>query len=185
MKTKINFILELPINSIKVKKAFFGMFILLVISIFGLIVANIFYDEYTHVVYSIKLRSNIRVGWPSALRSWSFIFTIGSILSLPFVYFMQDWKNPSLAICNQGLFINQQLIRNTIIEFSNIEKIEKKNNDYKIFFKNNLNIISKQFFLFKPFVKYNLENNNFFISDKYSAGNIDLFFVELNKYLGK
>jgi len=47
-------------------------------------------------------------------------------------------------------------------------------------FKNNLEVL-KQIGFFKPFVKHNLENDNFTISDTHSFGDIDGFFVELEK----
>lgn len=181
MKKQFTFTQELPNNSKRAKKAFLSLSIFIALCVVGFILSVVFWEQFTEVRYSLKYQRNVTVGWPATLQGWSQIFGIGGLIALPFLYFMQDWRYPSIAFTNDSLFINQQLIRNTFVPFSNILKIEKLDKDYKIHFKNNADVVKSQVFLFRPFVKYNLENNNFFISDMYTAGNLDEFFIEVNK----
>jgi hypothetical protein len=74
----------------------------------------------------------------------------------------------------------EKSLRNVHVPFSEIADLEKDGKGYKIKFKNNQEVL-KQIGFFKPFVKYNLENNNFALSDTHSTGDIDGFFVELGK----
>lgn len=181
MKSNLHFTHELPINSSKAKKAFFGMLILIILCIGAYILSQIFWDQFTEMRYSIRSRRNVMVGWPVTVQNWSIYIAIGTLVTLPFLYFMQDWKNPSLAMTNSELFINQQMMRNKLIPFSNIEKAEKTSNGYKLHFKDVKAVIAMQKGISKPFVKYNLENDNFYISDTHTAGDVDAFFEELSK----
>jgi len=185
MKHQFNFIHELPNNSKKIKLAFLNLSIILILCIVGYVLSVVFWEQFTEVSFSMRYQRNVTVGWPATLQGWSQIMGIGILICLPFMYFMQDWKNPSLAITNDSLFINQQMIRNTFVPFSNILKIEKIDKKYKIHFKNNADVVSKQVFIFKPFVKSNLENNNFFITDLYSSGDLEGFFKEVEKNITK
>jgi hypothetical protein len=96
---------------------------------------------------------------------------------------MQDWKNPSLAMTADTLFINQQLIRNTYVPIKNIKSIIKNGNDYTIQFTHPEEIVAQQIFLFKPFVKSNLAQNNVAFSSMYTAGNLDKFMQTLQTKL--
>jgi hypothetical protein len=96
---------------------------------------------------------------------------------------MQDWKNPSLAMTSEVLFINQQLIRNTYVPIKNIASITKDKNSYTIQFKHPEEIVAQQIFLFKPFVKSNLAQNNVAFSSMYTAGNLDEFMQTLQTKL--
>jgi hypothetical protein len=100
------------------------------------------------------------------------------------LFFMQDWKNPSLAISTEGLFINQQMIRNTMVPFSNIATISLAGTGYQIKFKDPLALVKQQVFLFKPFVKYNLTKDNFFINKTHTQGDIESFMALLKQHAG-
>lgn len=181
---KYQVIAALPTNSKNIKKAFISLFIVLLLCVGGIILSNIFWDRYTEWVYSFKLHRNIEVGWPATLNGWSWWMGIAIIIVLPFMYFMQDFKNPAIAITGQGLFLNQQMIRNTIVPFANIALIENTQFGYKILFKNPLELAKSQVFLFRPFVKYNLTKNNFYIYKTHTGGDIDAFMVQLKSKMG-
>jgi hypothetical protein len=183
MSDKYEFTHQLPANSGRLIRAVFGIITLIIICAVGIILSNIFWDDYTEQAYSIKLQRNVTVGWPATVSGWGWWLGIGAIVISPMMFFMQDFKNPSLALTLDGLFINQQLIRNTFVPFANVDKVVKDGKGYRIFFKDNKQIIQQQVFLFKPFVKSNLSMGNFIISKMHSKGNIDEFMVELKKHI--
>lgn len=71
----------------------------------GYFVSTIFWDDYTYQAYSIRYGTNVTKGWPASLQGWSMWLGIGFVVFLPFIFFMQDWRNPSLGITADGLFI--------------------------------------------------------------------------------
>lgn len=170
-------------NTKNLKIAFLSLAAFVVACIVAIIVAKIFWNDFTHVVYSARKRSNVVVGWPAFINGWAWWFAIGTLLILPFLYFMQDWKNPALAMTATELFVNQQMMRNTLIPFANIKAIEKSAAGYALRFVDAAQVIQQQIFLFKPFVKSNLERNNFFISSSHTAGDVDAFMQELQTRL--
>jgi hypothetical protein len=173
--SQATFIHQLPINSNRSKLAFFSLMITLVLCIAGIIISRYFWEGNTSVMYSLKYQTNVEVGWPVTLNTWSWWLGIAIIICAPFLYYMQDWKNPSLAMTADTLFINQQLIRNTYVPIKNIKSIIKNGNDYTIQFTHPEEIVAQQIFLFKPFVKSNLAQNNVAFSSMYTAGNLDEF----------
>lgn len=185
MSAKYQFIQQLPGNTKNLKRAFISMVLFVVLCGVAYVVSNIFWDQYTYQAYSIKYGTNVTKGWPAFLQGWSLWLGIGFIVFLPFLFFMQDFKNPALGIMNDSLFINQQMMRNTIIPFSNIGGVSKEASGYRIQFKDSTQVVKQQIFLFKPFVSSNLKSGNFVISNTHTAGNLDDFFVELNAKLAK
>jgi hypothetical protein len=185
MSENYQFTEQLAGNSKRLKLAFLSLTIFVILCIGGIILSKIFWDDYTHVAYSLKYQTNVVVGWPAFVSGWAWWFVVGTLLMMPFIYFMQDWKNPSLALTSRELFINQQLIRNSFIPFSNIKGVTKEGDSYTITFVDSKQVVDQQVFLFKPFVKHNLENNNFFITSMYSVGDIDGFMKSLETKIGK
>lgn len=179
LSEKYKVITDLPGNSKIRKKGFIGLSLVFVLCVIGVIVSNIFWDDYTELMYSIRHQRNITVGWPATLSGWSWFMGIAILLMLPFMFFMQDWKNPALALTDEGLFINQQMIRNTLVPYAKIDVIKKTDKGFRIKFTSPMEIVKQQVFLFKPFVKYNITKDNFFIYKTHTAGNIDLFMEQL------
>lgn len=175
---------QLALNAKKQRAAIISLIIVLGLAIAGYAVSTIFYDQYTYPCYSIRYRVHTTCGWPASLKGWSFWFGLGILGILPIVFFMQDRKNPSIAIAPGGLFLNQQMVRNTLIPFSNIKTIERTGNSYRITYHDPMQIVKKQFFLFRAMVKWNLANNNFSISGMYSLGNLDEFMKALSEKSG-
>ncbi len=185
MATQYIFTHQLPLNSGKLKKAFISLVALIIVCILAMVVSEIFWDQYTHQAYKLRCQCNVTVGWPATVFNWSLWLAVAAVLSLPMMYFMQDFKNPSLALTKDSLFINQQLMRNTIVPFSNISRIVKDGKGYRILFKDNAQVVKQQVFLFKPFVKSNLATGNFLVSDIHTSGNVDALFEELQKHMPK
>lgn len=183
MTNKLVFNNELPINSKKLKVAFFSMVGFIVLCGIGYMLSFVFWDQFTYPCYSIKYQVNTTCGWPAKLQGWSLWLGVGFIVFLPFIFFMQDWKKPSLALTDDGLFINQQLMRNTLIPYANIEKLIKDEDGFTIHIKDPNPIIAQQIFIFKPFVKSNLQNKIIDISSTYTSGNLHAFYDVLQSKL--
>lgn len=189
MAKQYQFIHQLPNNTKRLKLAFGSLTLMILLCIGGMVLGEVFWDEYTYPARSLRTGVTYTGGWPATLFNWSLWLGVAGIICLPMMYFMQDFKNPSLAITPEGLFINQQLMRNTLVPYTNIKLIAmdsvplnfSKKAGYRILFKDNSMIVKQQVFLFKPFVKSNLTMGNFIISDIHSTGNMKEFMEELKK----
>lgn len=167
-------------NSSRAKYAFISLVITFVLCILAMWLSKHFWDGHTTWVYSLKYQRNIEVGWPVTLFNWSILLAASIVLLLPFMYFMQDWKNPAIAMTTDALFINQQLMRNTLIPFTSIKSVLKEKETYVIEIKNADEIIQQQIFLFKPFVKSNLANHKIYFGSMYNKGDMEKFFAILD-----
>jgi hypothetical protein len=179
-----HFQLSLPASK-KLKWAFLSLSVVLLLCIGGYFLSEIFWDDYTYRAYSIRYGTEVTAGWPASLQGWSIWMGVAVIIVIPMMYFFQDWKNPQLGIMTEGLFINQQMIRNVTVPYSNIREIVKKDSQYEILFQDNAAVYSQVGFFFRPFVKYNLENGNFFIDDVHNGGDVSKFMEELSKKIRK
>jgi hypothetical protein len=178
-----NFTHTVPLNKKKLKRAIISMLVVIAVCAIGVVLSELYWDEYTREVYSVSRGRNVTKGWPANVYSWGLFIGCGFTLLLPVLYFMQDWKNPSLGILHEGLFINQQMIKNVIVPFSNISSIEKKETGYHIHFKENEPVYTNAG-IFKAFVKHNLKEGGFSINEETSP-ELDLFFNELNKRISQ
>ncbi|MEX1190743.1 MAG: STM3941 family protein [Brumimicrobium sp.] len=146
----------------KIKKVYTSLSILVILATTGLVLGMLFWDEYTYMVKSIK-GVVYQSGWPVTLYWWGLILGITGVLAIVLVFFMNDKKNPSLAISKEGLYINQQLIKQTLIDWSNISMIEKNTNSktptLSFYFKDSSKIVENQKGIKKVFVKENLKDN--------------------------
>lgn len=73
------------------------------------------------------------------------------------------------------------MMRNIIVPYSNITGFNKTERGYELYFKDNDMILQQVVRFFKPFVKHNLNNGNFFISHIHSSGDIAALFEALEK----
>jgi len=182
MAKQYNFSHQLPLQSKKIKTALIILILMIGVCILGIVLANIFWDEFTTVRYSLKHRRNIDTGWPPFVKGWCSLFLCVLPLVIPMLYFMQDFKNPSIGLTPDGLFINQQLMRNMIVPYTNIAAVEDILDGYKIVFKNNEQVVKNAVFLFRPFVKSNLNTNKgVVINQKFSKGDVRGLMEELRK----
>jgi len=166
-------------NSAKAKYAFISLVITFVLCILAMWLSKHFWEGNTTMMYSLKYQRNVEVGWPVTVFNWSVLLAFGIIVLLPFMYYMQDWRNPAIATTTNTLFINQQLMRNTLIPFTSIKSVLKENETYVIEVKNADEIIQQQIFLFKPFVKSNLANHKIYFDSMYNDGDMNQFFEVL------
>lgn len=152
-------------HSHRLKKIIRNLVVLNLCCILAMIVARFFYVGRVHeeVMYRRGMRLIVEVGWPAtinAVASWGLLF-----FSLGFLYlfFKQDLKKPALAVCNDGLFINQQLLRNGFVPWSAIERVELRghisNPVMRVFFKDPAQVLKGQFFILKSIANASLKSN--------------------------
>lgn len=161
-----------PHNSNRAKYAFISLLTTLVLCIVAMILSKMFWEGNTEWVYSYKYQRNIEIGWPVTLYGWSMWLGIAIVLVLPFLYFMQDWKNPALAINSTSLFVNQQLMRNVFIPFEDIKQIHIQGSECTVVLHTSENVLKQIHFLFKPFVKSNLAQNTIDLSSTFNGGDV-------------
>ncbi|HBS89072.1 MAG: hypothetical protein A2W91_06585 [Bacteroidetes bacterium GWF2_38_335] len=171
----------------QLKKVFISIIVITVIAWACHLIGNIFWDEYSRTVTNLKGQT-YQSGWPVTLYWWGIYIGIAGPVSFLLVLMMVDRKNPSLALSQNGLFINQQMIKKTIVEWSNIDHIEKNNKNGKIeiafFFKDIEVIIKAQSGAKKAFLKENLKGGKPLIcSNKLSVGNFDDLYTKATFYL--
>lgn len=180
-----NFLEQIPINAKRLRRGMLNLLIICIPCLIGILISKYFWEGHTYMVYSRRAGAYVRQGWPVIVNSWSWIIGVACIVGYAFIHFMQDWRNPALAITSRELFINQQFVRNTFVPFSNIKKIDKLGKDYHIRFIDNIEIIKQQFFLFRPIIKSNFKQDQFFISNTFNAGDIDAFMKVLETKITK
>lgn len=152
-------------HSNRIKKAMRNIIVLLVLCILAMVVAQFFYEGRVHdaVVYRRGIRLNVEVGWPAtinAIASWGLII---SSLGIVYIFFKQDLKKPALATSNDGLFINQQILRNAFIPWREIESVELRGHIsspvLRVFFKDASTVLKGQPFILKSIANATLKSN--------------------------
>lgn len=152
-------------HSKNIKKGMRNLLILIVLCIVLMIVARLFYEGRVHeaMVYTKGIRVKADVGWPATLFSIGYWGLVAFPLFLLYLYFKQDLNQPSLAVSNDGLFINQQLLRKAFVPWTNIDHIELRghvsNPILRVFFKDVNVLLKGQFFIFKSIAKATLKSN--------------------------
>lgn len=161
---KLQFV-EVAQHSKNIKKAIRNLLILIGVCILVMFVSRLFYEGRVHeaVVYRRGVKFIADVGWPASL------FAIGSwgLLAFPFfliyIVFKQDLKQPALGVTNEGLFINQQLLRKAFVPWDNIDHVELRghisNPILRVFFKDVDVLLKGQFFILKSIAKATLKSN--------------------------
>jgi len=180
MDSQFFFTAELPSNTPRARKSFITVILLIVLCGLGICIGKYFWHDYTYYLYTREGNLPVISGWPVVLYSWSCIFGVCLSLILPFMYFMQDWKKPALALNATELFINQQMIKNTFVPYTNIQEVRPSLDGYLIKFKEVEPIISQQFFMFKPLLKSNLASRQLYVNKLYTAGDLPSFMQQLS-----
>lgn len=173
----------------KMQKVYITMIVATVLAWVSFAAGNYFWDDYTETVRVIATGVITKAGWPVTLYWWGLMLGVTLPPCFLMVYFMQDKKNPSLAVCKEGLYVNQQLISKTLVEWKNISRIEKtvgSNVSVSIYFKNVQEVIAKQAGIKKPFLKETFKTNGPLVIDNgFSTGDLSLLADKANEYLTK
>jgi hypothetical protein len=129
-------------------------------------------------------------GWPLTLYWWGLI--IGTITPVCFLltYFILTKKSPSLALNNEGLFVNQQFISKMLVPWSDISRIEEERQGkvsvLNVYFKNPQQIIARQTFFSQLFLKGKLNHGEALKCDnRLVTGDFSAFFERAQFFLNR
>lgn len=144
------------------------------------LVSRAFYGKYTQnaiVTNRYGISYETEIGWPALVFGWTAFFAIAFGLMLLLLRFGQDMRKPAFATTNQGIYINQQMIRNLFVPWNNIKSIELKGQEdnpiIRIKFKDIDALLKNQFFIYKALSKSHLKNViSFRISKDESIGDL-------------
>lgn len=178
---------SLPANVKRFRSTMIVLGIVLLLSIAGIILSKLYWDEYTYKVSTLTGQIKTR-GWPVVLSGWSWGFAVTIPFTMGMFFFLTDRKKPSLAVSADGLFINQQLIKAVTIPWSNILRMEKNGTAEQpviwLQFKDNAAVVNLLGGIGKAFVKSNLEREGGLrISSLYSTGDFDALYERAKKHL--
>lgn len=146
---------ELWPNSSKMTMVNISLASVCIISIIGIVLANMFWDDYMTVMQTLDGRTR-NVGWPSTVQSWAIGFLVFTPPAWAMMFFGQDRKQPALAANKEGLFINQQLVKATFVPWKQIKEVTATQTEMTVEFGYPDQVINAQKFPYKPFVKANV-----------------------------
>lgn len=151
----LNFILRANHNLIRLKKSITNLIVAIAFLLILTLVSGYYSKDVTNFNNDINISDNI--------FGYSIIFLIAFIFFLLLVKYGQDIKNPAFGVTNQGVFVNQQYIRNTFVPWKNIEQIDLKGHKDNIILylkiKNCDELLKGHFFVFKTLAKVTLKSN--------------------------
>lgn len=176
-----DFIATAPHNAIRIKKDTRVFLYLMTASIVVMGIARSFYPRYTAVYMYVKSHEKVTLGWPATLFAIAAFMLMALGLFLMYHLLRQDLKKPALGITGQGLFLNQQILKNAFIPWSNIEKAELRGHIsdpvLRIFFKEIDSVLESQFFILKSIAKSSLKaNQSIGITKKEANGDLAAIF---------
>ena len=184
-----NFEIEIWQDPNKMKKIMFYIVIIIVVAWISCIIGKLYWNDY--VTTEITLRGKTKyVGWPVKLYYYGMFIGLAGIISLVGINFIRDNKHPILAVNDYGLYINQQLIKQTIVPWKNVAHIELKQDQNAkiifIYFNDIDKIILAQSSIKRAFLKENLKDNKpLECSDKFIKGDLIMLYEKALSYLNK
>ncbi|MCW4468120.1 hypothetical protein OGH69_04010 [Flavobacterium sp. MFBS3-15] len=164
----LNFIEKAGHNRKNIDKGLRNMIIISLICAIPAVVSRLFFWGYTRRAMVTSLRNRdisyiTDVGWPAQVYAWGGFFAIAFALFYVYGRFKNDLKNPSFGVTNDGIFINQQALRNAFVPWSNLQKAELLGPEASPFmrlaFKDYKALIKGQPFFLKSVAKANLKDD--------------------------
>lgn len=179
------FEIEIWQDSNKIKKILISIAIITAVAGLMCLIGKIYWNDY--VTTEVTIRGKIKyVGWPAKTYYYGMYIGIAGIISFIIVKLTQDTKHPSLALTKEGVFINQQMIKETLVKWDNINAIKFKEDDssksIEIYFNDPDKIIALQSSAKRAFLKENLKDNKPLVcTNKFSIGDLKVFYEEAKK----
>lgn len=181
-----NYEVEIWQDSKKLKKILLYIAVITIIAWISCLIGQIYWDDYVETVTTLRGKTKY-IGWPVKFYYYGMFIGIAGLISFVIIILTKDNKYPVLALNKSGLFINQQFVKQTIVEWSNIKQIklinEGRNKAIEIYFKDANKIIEGQSNAKRAFLKENLKDGKPFIcSDKFTKGGLDLLYEKSKLY---
>lgn len=149
-------------NREAMKKSYRKAMMAILVCLIPAVVCRLFFWQYTHKAIRTSWSNRdggyiTDIGWPSIIYTWGTRFAIGFTILLLYSRFVQDLRKPSFGVASNGIFINQQMLRNAFVPWQNIQKAEllgpAESPSMKLTFKNSTNLLKGQPFLLKMIAK--------------------------------
>ena len=152
------------------------LMILIAASAILMLIAYIFWDAHTYTAYSLKTGKPVTAGWPNTLVTIGFWGTFSFTIFLLFYRFSVDSSKPALAVNEEGMYINQNFMRNNFVPWNLISAIEnvgtETNAKLKISFTNPDKAVKNQFFLYRSISKSSVKQDVFRIEQRNNIGDL-------------
>lgn len=153
-------------NTKKHKKNLRNILILLGLCLIGILISSLFYNEYTREVTAVSLKRGVyktTIGWPVNVLTISFWGAVAFLLFYLLLKFSHDSSKPAFALTEDGVFINQQMIRNAFSPWANIKSVELAGSEtepiLRLKFNDLKSLLKGQFFLYKSIMKPSLNSS--------------------------
>lgn len=121
----LNFITTAKHNK-RLFKSIRNFLVIAIVSALAMIIADQFYEHFTQEYVVVKSGYHVKRGWPAEVFWTAAFICFASTLFYLYMRYKQDLKKPSLGVTNEGLYINQQILRNAFVPWDNIESVELK-----------------------------------------------------------
>lgn len=182
-----NFDIEIWQDSGKLKRILLYIVLITLIAWACCLIGQIYWDDYVQTTTTLRGKTKY-VGWPVKLYYYGMFIGIAGLISFIILMLNKNKKYPVLAVNHSGLFINQQLIKQTTVPWTNIKQInlinDGKNKTLEIHFKDVNKIIEGQSSGKKAFLKENLKDGKPLVcTDKFTKGNLGLLYEKSQLYL--
>lgn len=182
-----NFELEIWPDKEKMKIISFSIIAIVFLACISHLLGHVFWNDYSYLKTNLK-GVTYPAGWPVTLYWWGIYIGLAGIISFLLIRIMVDYKNPSLAVSKNGIYINQQLIKKTMVDWNNIQKVEKVKQENEIqiliFFNDSRQVIDAQSGIGKTFLKENLKDGQpLKVSNKFLKGDFEKFHTICQHYL--
>jgi len=171
--------IETAKHSATPRKGIRNLLFIIAFCILLMIVSRMFYAGNVHesMVYFKGSWVKADVGWPANLYSIGSWGLIAFPLFVLYLFFKQDLRKPALGVTNEGIFINQQLLRNSLVPWYNIAHLELRGHAsspvLRVFFKDINLLLKGQFFILKSIAKTSLKlDSSIGISKDEAVGNL-------------
>lgn len=159
----LKFIISAQHNKAKRKHDLRVMSIFIGICATVAIIARCFYGyTYEGIVRSNGMDIKTTLGWPAAVFTYASRFLFAFVVFYLFIRFRQDTTKPSFGVTEDGIFINQQVLRRAFVPWDNIQKVVLEgtpdNPSMKITFRDIAALLKGQPFILKSIAKANIKD---------------------------
>lgn len=138
----------------------------------------------------IKAIATPDCAWPLTLYWWGLIVGATTPVCFLLIYFILTKKSPSLALNDEGLFVNQQFISKMLVPWNDISHIEEEQQGkvsiLNVYFKNPQQIIAQQTLLSQLFLRGKLRDGEALKCDnRLVIGDFSVFFERAQFFLNR
>ncbi len=161
---QLNFIETAQHNRKSQNKGLRNMMVLSLLCAVPAAISRLFFWQHTReAMVRVKgMWVQTEIGWPATVFGYGSFFAVAFALFYVYLRFKHDLNQPSFGVTNDGIFINQQVLRNAFVAWHNIQKAEllgpAESPFMRLMFKDYADLVKGQPFLLKSVAKANFKN---------------------------